>query len=311
MKYSHNQAGFALALLLWTIAGMSLMVTAVIHFARDDTAMVELRLKEAKSLAISRGAALLAVRDRAYSKASPERLDSNVEQGESGENIEQQGFSAQYQFPNVGLVRVRIRPGSGYVSLNNASAEELTVMFSGLGEVPDYRAEQMAQAVLKYRDGVTSEAGDRTLNSGFHYTEELLSVQGVGRGVYDKVRRYVHPYQSGAINAAAAPDILKALFSEAGDGPQNSSGGAGDAVAADGSGGAGGLPTGLITFDSIWERKRQEAGGGGGVAAVEVTVVQGDGSTARRRVWVSSAGSRVERAEPALFTAEESSRNAR
>ena len=49
MSSGSQQQGFAIALLLWMIAGMSLMVAAVIHFARDDTGMAELRLKEAKS----------------------------------------------------------------------------------------------------------------------------------------------------------------------------------------------------------------------------------------------------------------------
>ena len=187
------------------------MVTAVIHFARDDTGMAELRLKEAKSLAISRGAALLAVRDRSMRNAlaNGQTMDLNGE--ESGENGAQQGFKARYEFRISAPCRCN-RAGSGYVSLNTASAEELAVMFSGIGGVADFQAEQMAVAVMEYREGVTSEAGDRTFSSGFQYSEELLSVPGVGRGVYDKVRRYVHPYRSGDINPDAAPGPLQGLF---------------------------------------------------------------------------------------------------
>ena len=53
--------GFALALLLWMIAGMSLTVAAVIHFARTDTGLAELRLTEAKARALGEGVALLAL----------------------------------------------------------------------------------------------------------------------------------------------------------------------------------------------------------------------------------------------------------
>ena len=74
-----RNSGHAIALLLWMIAGMSLMVTAVIHFARDDTGMAELRLKEAKSLAISRGAALLAVRDRSIRDATPDKQEADLD----------------------------------------------------------------------------------------------------------------------------------------------------------------------------------------------------------------------------------------
>ena len=49
MNRATHQSGFAIALLLWMIAGMSLTVAAVIHFARFDTSMAELRLREAKA----------------------------------------------------------------------------------------------------------------------------------------------------------------------------------------------------------------------------------------------------------------------
>jgi DNA uptake protein ComE-like DNA-binding protein len=306
VKNSQCQSGFALALLLWTIAGMSLMVTAVIHFARDDTGMVELRLKEAKSLAISRGAALLAVRDRSMRNAMADAQVRDLNGEESGENGAQQGFNARYEFPEIGSVQVQIRPGSGYVSLNSASPEELAVMFSGIGGVADFQAEQMAMAVLEYREGVTSEAGDRTFSSGFQYSEELLSVPGVGRGVYDKVRRYVHPYRSGDINPNAAPGPLQKLFSGDQATAEAVSGVGGDATmnggGAGSAGASGSTRQGLVTFDSIWEEKRQGAGGGGGVAAVEVSLIGAAGERTERRVWVSTARNRIVRAEPASFS---------
>jgi hypothetical protein len=287
---------------------MSLMVTAVIHFARDDTGMAELRLKEAKSLAISRGAALLAVRDRSMRNAMVDAQGMDLNGEETGENGAQQGFNARYEFPDIGSVQVQIRPGSGYVSLNSASAEELAVMFSGIGGVADFQAEQMAMAVLEYREGVTSEAGDRTFSSGFQYSEELLSVPGVGRGVYDKVRRYVHPYRSGAINPNAAPGPLQGLFADDPQAADAVSGVGGDATmnggGAGSAGASGSARQGLVTFDSIWEEKRQGAGGGGGVAAVEVSLIGASGERTERRVWVSTARNSIVRAEPASFSSE-------
>ena len=53
--------GYAIALLMWMIAGMALLVMAVIHFARDDIGSAEQRLSEAKSNALARGVALLAL----------------------------------------------------------------------------------------------------------------------------------------------------------------------------------------------------------------------------------------------------------
>ena len=52
MSNASQQGGFAIALLLWMIAGMSLMVAAVIHFAHQDTGMAELRVREARAQAL-------------------------------------------------------------------------------------------------------------------------------------------------------------------------------------------------------------------------------------------------------------------
>jgi len=46
MSRLKEEGGFAIALLLWMIAGMALTVAAVIHFARHDTSAMELRLME-------------------------------------------------------------------------------------------------------------------------------------------------------------------------------------------------------------------------------------------------------------------------
>ena len=77
MSNASQQSGFAIALLLWMIAGMSLMVAAVIHFAHEDTGMAELRVREAKAQALGRGVAYLLLRDAlaaheaAYQGTSP------------------------------------------------------------------------------------------------------------------------------------------------------------------------------------------------------------------------------------------------
>ena len=44
MSNASQQSGFAIALLLWMIAGMSLMVAAVCPLCREDTGMAELRV---------------------------------------------------------------------------------------------------------------------------------------------------------------------------------------------------------------------------------------------------------------------------
>ena len=102
MNSQSSQNGFALALVLWSIAGMALLVTAVIHFSRDDLDLVELRLLEAKSNALVRGVALLIMRDSQMS-------------GE--EHTEQQGPTTyRYTIDGV-LADGRELPASGVLPL--------------------------------------------------------------------------------------------------------------------------------------------------------------------------------------------------
>ena len=90
MSSRSPQQGFAIALLLWMIAGMS-TVAAVIHFARADIAMAELRLDEARAQALGRGAALLAVRDKAMASQQatldPAVGERSQAQGEGNEQF--------------------------------------------------------------------------------------------------------------------------------------------------------------------------------------------------------------------------------
>ena len=62
-----RQRGVALALVVWFIAGMSLMVGGIVSFARVDTRMTQVHLARAKTIAAGDGAIMLAM---AYSAAN-------------------------------------------------------------------------------------------------------------------------------------------------------------------------------------------------------------------------------------------------
>ena len=115
--------GFALALLLWMIAGMSLTVAAVIRFARTDTGLAELRLTEAKQ-ELWGGVALLALREKVM------REQTSLYSDEEGANFNADAngglFNATYAFDDIWSATVTLGPANGYVSLNNASVTELS-----------------------------------------------------------------------------------------------------------------------------------------------------------------------------------------
>ena len=302
---SPPESGYALALLLWMITGMSLMVTAVIHFARDDIGLSELRINEAKSRALSRGLGFLVSRDIALRQF--EELRAGIENTEEGsrrasaaEDVEDGATQAlgpfEYRFDRV-VGSVTVRPASGLVSLNNASEEELFRTIVALGLAESGEAIGMMQGIIDYRNQVSPVSRDMTDFRGFRFREELLAVEGLPRAVYDRVKDFVHVHKTMGLDPANAPPGLASLF-------------AGEQMPADTSGAASGggksnlnsraslpLAAGPVTFDAIYARRRLEQSGETNAKAVIVNLSFDNGFQARYRVWMSGSGSALIRSE--------------
>jgi hypothetical protein len=279
MTNAPQQSGFAIALLLWMIAGMSLTVAAVIHFAHEDTGMAELRVREAKAQALGRGVAQLLLRDSAMATygAASQGTDPalQTEQGDP-ESEKQTLFTKQYQFGDDWTVTGTLRPSSGFVSLNNADQDELMMLFTGLGKVADRDARGMVDGVLEYR----------TEFPGFRYPEELLAVKGASRVVYDNVKSFVHAYRTGSLSAASAPSQLAALAASRGDPAPSGQGQSGQA----GASGRGRIE-GRITFESIAEAIRNPNGAADTtISAAELAMTAPGGARLEQKVWVSGDG---------------------
>lgn len=310
---SPPESGYALALLLWMITGMSLMVTAVIHFARDDIGLSELRINEAKSRALSRGLGFLVSRDIALRQF--EELRSGIENTEEGsrragatedvedgatEDVEDGATQAlgpfEYRFERV-VGSVTVRPASGLVSLNNAPEEELFRTIVAVGQAESGEAIGMMQGIIDYRNQVSPVSRDMTDFRGFRFREELLAVEGLPRAVYDRVKDFVHVHKTMGLDPANAPPGLASLF-------------AGEQMPADTSGAASGggksnlnsraslpLAAGPVTFDAIYARRRLEQSGETNAKAVIVNLSFDNGFQARYRVWMSGSGSALIRSE--------------
>ena len=274
-----EEGGFAIALLLWMIAGMALTVAAVIHFARHDTGAMELRLMEAKARAIGRGVTLLALRDRAMAAYAPENGSLDVtESGIEGKSTDEQSrhFTAQYAPTEGWSVTVTIRPSNGFISLNDAGVESLTTLFSELGGLEFADASRMAQVVEDYRYQYP----------GFRYREELLAVEGVSRLAYDQVKEFVHPFRSGQMDASHAAGPLRAFATKSQSDDENVSG---DAPS---------TPGGLVTFESIAAEIEQRIGAPDTtIVALEIDFRLDSGATLSQKVWASP-----ERLNPILRT---------
>ena len=299
------ESGYALALLLWMITGMSLMVTAVIHFARDDIGLSELRINEAKSRALSRGLGFLVSRDIALRQF--EELRAGIENTEEGlrragatEDVEDGATQAlgpfEYRFERV-VGSVTVRPASGLVSLNNASEEELFRTIVAVGQAESGEAIGMMQGIIDYRNQVSPVSRDMTDFTGFRFREELLVVEGLPRAVYDRIKDFVHVHNTMGLDPTNAPPELASLF-------------AGEQMLADSSSAASGggksnlnsqaslpLAAGPVTFDAIYARRRLAQSGESIAKAVMVNLTFDNGFQSRYRVWMSGSGNTLIRSE--------------
>ena len=275
------QRGFAIALLLWMIAGMSLTVAAVIHFARADVAMAELRVREARSQAIGRGVAQLLLRDSAMATQTPAAVSQESKaEDEAGTEARGKFFSKRYEFEDGWVVSGTLRPSDGFVSLNTADRGELMMLVTKLGEADERVAAALVDGVMEYRMEFP----------GFRYREELLGVAGASRQVYDKIKVYVHPYRTGAMSPAVASPELASLVADEGA----------DSVivrnaAPEGSDGASrGRIEGRITFESIAESLRNPNGvADRSISAAELVMKLPDASELKQTVWVGGDPSRT------------------
>ena len=260
---ANSQSGYALALLLWMITGMSLMVTAVIHFARDDIGLSELRVKEAKSRALSRGLGFLVSRDIALRqfeelRAGIENTEEDPRRAGAAENDEDGVTKAlgpfEYRFERV-VGSVIVRPVSGLVSLNNASEEELFRTIVALGQADSGEAIGMMQGIIDYRNQVSPVSREMNDFRGYRFKEELLTTAGMTRSIYDRVKDFVHVHRTNGLDPRSAPPELASIFS-------GERGGVGSNRTVN-DGGSSELSTkasvplggGPVTFDAIYERR--------------------------------------------------------
>ena len=262
MSRRSSQQGFAIALVLWTIAGMSLLVAAVIHFARDDIGMAEHRILEAKAAAITRGAALLMMR----AKGAPESEQLEEEEDPGAQKAMEMRESilplAGYLGDEELKMTARIYPLQGYVSLVSAPKSELARLFELVGGADAGLAERYAEIVLTARQEVP-----------LVHPSQLLSMPGFSKQIYDRVKTYVHAYVSGPLDPASGPPRVAAAMKqedqELGDGLK-----ADEGKAAEGSGAGGGCTA--LTFDCLDAMRAN--GGMTNVSVVEVTMQSAAGN---------------------------------
>ena len=172
-----RQRGVALGIVVWFIAGMTLLVSGIIADARIDTRMAQLHYFRAQAAAAGDGAINLALAEQEGMRASGQRGANRLQNYQIGPRS----------------VEVRMIPAGVFVNISSEKLQGLQSLFrlaasqaqqQGIFWVGSPSA--LAAAVIEFRDGVGGRRG-----SLFHSPEDLLRVPGVTRGVYEAVRNYI------------------------------------------------------------------------------------------------------------------------
>ncbi|MEH6637616.1 MAG: hypothetical protein V7700_19025 [Halioglobus sp.] len=172
------EKGVALAIVVWFIAGMSLLVAGIVSHARVDTQMAQLHVARAKVSAAGDGAVNLAMAEFAAGKLPP-AVTNGLQ-------------PVKYRMGDLEVAVVMVST-SGLINLNSAPGKMLAALFAIVGGVDESEAQRLAASVVDWRRpaGARRAFKSKAGASRFAQIEDLLRVDGVNRALLDAVRDYV------------------------------------------------------------------------------------------------------------------------
>jgi len=241
-----SQRGIALAIVLWFIAGMTLLVAGIVANARVDTRTTQVHLAKAKAVAAGDGAIRLAMLERLDGDAAPAAITESA-----------------YRIGELD-VRVRIYPASGFVNMNTASVEMMAALFSYTAGLSGEEARAVAGNVVNWREN-RGEDGSGGGQQNFYSPEDMLRVDGMTRTLLDAIRDYsvAGNWASGGMDGAAAPQELQQVIGGAAGGQADTSRKGGNRRNAVSSGSSGLAAGGVYRADALvdyggrtWLRRR-------------------------------------------------------
>lgn len=170
------ERGVALAIVVWFIAGMSLLVAGIVSQAAVDTRLAQLHVARAKVSAAGDGAVQLMLAELVAGKLARSTLTSNP--------------VTPYRVGEIEAV-VSLVPTGGLIDLNAASPELLAALFSVAAGADESVAQRMADNVVNWRAAAVQGSKKEKASARFREVEDLLRVDGIGRTQLDAVRNYV------------------------------------------------------------------------------------------------------------------------
>jgi type II secretory pathway component PulK len=191
----------ALAIVLWFIAGMSLLVAGLVYNARLDTRMTQVHVSRAKAVAAGDGAIRLMMAELVNEGLSAD--------GDSLLPIQQYNLG--------GLpVEVRLLPVDGLLNLNSVDRETMAALFALAAGMGSGEALSLAENVIKWRNPSRAKGKSVMSRRKFAAVEDLLQVEGVTRSHFDALRDYLSAGSAGrgGTDWAIAGELLQQVLQQ-------------------------------------------------------------------------------------------------
>jgi general secretion pathway protein K len=195
----------ALAILVWFLAAMSILVASMVSQARMDIRLAQLQIEQAEAEAAGDGAIQLALAELLIREQARE---FNVRQMQISE------FTV-----GDARVTVRIIPVAGLIDLNSAQENLLIALFSTNSGSALNNGQELAQNVIKWRlPGAHADPmgpAPESYARRFQAVEDLLSVNGINRGIYERVKDSIYVAAKGqaGVDWLSAPESVLTLLS--------------------------------------------------------------------------------------------------
>lgn len=171
-----RQTGVALGIVLWFLAGMSLLVSGIVSIARTDTHMAQLHLARATAVSAGDGAILLMLAE--MTNKDPRGAPAA------------RPLSAIYTV-GVHEVSVGLAPTSGLINLRKVDVPTFATLLEKRARVSADEAKTVAENMIKWRDNRDEPSSLDIIVGELASPEDLLQVPGFKRAHWDAIRDVV------------------------------------------------------------------------------------------------------------------------
>jgi hypothetical protein len=190
-QHAKRESGVALGMVVWFLAGMSLLVSGIVYQARLDTRMAQLHKSRAIAVSAGDGAMLLMLAD----------LVNFMEQKSPGDPA----LSGVYTVGDH-EVKIQLVPTVGLVNMGKAPGDLLVSLLVSEGGLPRDQAQMLADNVVKWRRGDASRTKGKRPDK-LESAEDLMQINDFSRTVWDAIRDSI---VVGSAGAPSGMDLEKA-----------------------------------------------------------------------------------------------------